>query len=151
MCTYFFLSKSQIHFTIQLPKFSRETVHFAGIFSRSIYLEDLNGKRSKKILLPILRGGKHFCVDFSVFFNNFPRKFFNEYVNQPLYIFYLFVPGLILNDNTWKCTTAASLVVLWYANGSPALTEMRLTYPQQEEIWKFMKVSYKYFWVKKKN
>ena len=91
-----------------------------------------------------------FFLWIAVFFNNFPRKFLNEYGNQLLYIFYLFVPGLILNDNTWKCTTAASLVVLWYANGSPALTEMRLTYPQQEEIWKFMKVSYKYFWVKKR-
>ena len=91
-----------------------------------------------------------FLCGLQCFFNNFPRRFLNEYENQPLYIFYLFVPGLILNDNTWKCTTAASLVVLWYANGSPALTEMRLTYPQQEEIWKFMKVSYKYFWVKKK-
>ena len=148
MCTYFFLSKSQIHFTIQLPKFSRETVHFVGIFFSTHLLGRFKWKKIQKNIV-ILRGGKHFCVDCSVFFNNFPRKFLNEYVNQPLYIFYLFVPGLILNDNTWKCT-AASLVVLWYANGSPALTEMRLTYPQQEEIWKFMKVSYKYFWVKKK-
>ena len=119
MSTYFFLSKSQIHFTIQLPKFSRETVHFAGIFSRSIYLEDLNGKRSKKILLPILRGGKHFCVDCSVFFNNFPRKFLNEYGNQPLY----FLPFCSRSDFEWQhmkmynsSQLSSTLICKWFAS-----------------------------------
>ena len=119
MSTYFFLSKSQIHFTIlQLPEFSRETVHYVG----KIFSTHLLGRFRwrKKILLFWEQASSAFlCELLCFFFINFPRNFLNEYGNQPLY----FLPFCSRSDFEWQhmkmynsSELSSTLICKWFAS-----------------------------------
>ena len=118
MCTYFFLSKSQIHFTIQLPKFSRETVHFVGIFFSIHLLGRFKWKKIQKNIV-ILRGGKHFFVDCSVFYQ-FPAKIF-KWVWKSTTVYFL--PFCSRSDFEWQhmkmynsSELSSTLICKWFAS-----------------------------------
>ena len=91
MSTYFFLSKSQIHSKIiQLPEFSRETVHYVGKIFSTHLLGRFKSKKIQKILLFWEQASSAFLCELLCFFYQFPAKFF-KWVWKSTTIFFTFL------------------------------------------------------------